>query len=137
MTPFEDLLGRTDTSVPPTASDHVVVVTSQDDPAELANCLFDWFGDDSTITGLRLVVDGADRGVLGRSTALSMATSFQRAGLGGGDYATMPGHSVGYVRLSLVCPVDGCAVTAKALSYDEDDPPLCPVHKVGLRRADT
>jgi hypothetical protein len=137
MTPLEDLLAHTDTSVPPAASDHVLALTSGDDVADVANCLFDWFGDDPTVTGLRLLVDGADRGVLSRATGLSLDISSLRAGLGSGGYATLPGHAVGYVRLRLVCPVDGCTVSGRALSYDEDDPPLCPVHGVGLRPADT
>jgi|tagenome__1003787_1003787.scaffolds.fasta_scaffold19736011_2 hypothetical protein len=133
MTEWDEVLGLADNAVPPTEADEVLVVTSAIEPDAVVGYLQDWFGDDEGRTGLRLLLDGTDRGVLHRTGAYDLVEVFDRGTLGAGGHATLPGHSVEYVLLSFHCPEPGCQVHATALSYDPDDPPRCAVHQVDLR----
>lgn len=133
MTDWDEVLVLADDAVPPTAADEVLVITSANEPDAVVDYLQGWFGDDEARSGLRLLFDGTDRGVLHRATAYDLVSISDRGTLGAGGHATLPGHSVEYVPLSLHCPEPGCQVHATALSYDPDDPPRCAVHQVDLR----
>jgi hypothetical protein len=131
MSNWDQILDTVDKAQPETGHE-MLVVSSADHPARVTALVQEWFGRDDSHTALRLVLDGKDRGILRRADAYKLAMSFDRGSLGGGDYASLPGYSVDYALLRLRCPTPGCDVTANAVSYDRDDPPLCSVHHVGL-----
>lgn len=108
--------------------EHLVSLSSSTRAEVVRAYVIDWFGADDDRDALRLVVDGADRGVLSRASAYMLAATDDRGGFGSGDYLSMPGTSTGYKTLVLVCPHAGCQVQGAALSYDEDHPPRCPIH---------
>jgi hypothetical protein len=133
MTDWEDLVGLADPSPPPGPTEEVLVASSADAVGQVAEYVQAWFGADDDRRSLRLVLDGSDRGVLYRSTVYSLAVPKTRGTFGQGDYAAVPGHAVDFHPLRLACPAEGCHVRAAVVSYDADDPPLCPLHHVQLR----
>ena len=139
MTGWDEVLGLADQSVPATDHDDVLLVAGAIDHTAVIRYVQDWFGGDNDRSALRLVVDGADRGVLRRSAAYAFAKPTNRGGgggLGAGDGASVPGRSVGYQALRLHCPQPGCHVRELAPSYDEDDPVRCSLHGVPMQLDD-
>jgi hypothetical protein len=133
MTEWDEVLDLADESVAASEEDEVLVVTSATETGAVIDYLQDWFGSDDDRSALRLLLDGADRGVLHRADAYALVSSSDRGALGAGDHGTLPGATVDYILLRLHCPEPGCQVHATALSYDPDDPPQCSVHHVGMR----
>jgi hypothetical protein len=133
MTGWDDMLGLADHSVPATDHDEVLLVASEIQDTVVIDYVKDWFGDDDGRSALRLVVDGADCGVLHRSDAYALVNTSDRGGLGAGDHGSVPGYSVAYELLSLRCPQPGCHVRKVDVSYDEDDPPRCSLHDVPMQ----
>ena len=116
---------------PAKAGEHLVSLSQSTRPEMVRAYVIDWFGADEDRDTLRLVVDGADRGILSRASAYALATTGDR-GYGSGDYWSVPGTSTGYKTLVLACPHPGCRVNGAALFYDEDHPPRCPIHNEPL-----
>jgi len=133
MTGWDDVLGLTDQSIPVTDHDELFVVASVTERTAVIDYVQDWFGGDDGRSALRLVVDGADCGVLHRSDAYALVSPSDRGGLGAGDHSTLPGYSVAYELLTLRCPQPGCRVRGVAVSYDADDPPACSLHHMPMR----
>lgn len=133
---WSDVLSIVNPEVPATTEDDVLVVTSATDTGAVVGYIQDWFGRADDRAALRLVMDGVDRGVITRASIYDLTLTSDRGGLGAGDYSTVPGHSVAYVPLLLVCPVPECHVRAAAVSYDPDEPPQCGVHGIALRLKD-
>ena len=98
-----------------------------EEDADLA-LLAAWFGRDRARKAARVVVRGADAGVIARTDLHDL---FAGRTLGWGDSvsAFLPGHATAWEPFELVCPVAGCpASPAFALRYDPNDPPACDVH---------
>jgi hypothetical protein len=95
--------------------------------------LLKYFGEDDARGGVTLVIEGERVGHLRRADALRLVADATRGGVspGYGSSAGMnlPGHGQ-YRLLRLRCPVPGCpAEDQLRMSYDEDDPPHCSIHR--------
>jgi hypothetical protein len=132
MTGWKQIRDLTDSSVPVAARDEVLVVPSSVDPTVVVGYLQDWFGQDDARHQMRIVVDDVDQGVLRRESLYELSASGDRGGLGSGDYSSLAGISTAYVPLHLVCSTLGCLVRIRAVSFDPDDPPSCPLHHTPL-----
>ena len=130
MNGWEDVLGLVDTTEAVTTTDEVLVAASSMDPGRLVADLTESFGSNDDLSVIRLIVDGDDRGVVGRLDAYQLAKSLGRGSFGGGDYATVPG-AADYTLFRLTCPTPGCRVHGRALEYPKP-PPTCGVHHVAL-----
>jgi hypothetical protein len=127
---WDEVLGLVDSAEPVTTNDEMLVVASATDPGHIIADLQDWFGGGEDRQTVRLVLDGDDRGVVRRADAYQLARSSDRGPLGGGDYATLPGVAK-YDMFQLSCPVPGCHVHGRAITYPKP-PPSCGVHHVAL-----
>jgi hypothetical protein len=121
-------------TIGPSSRDEVLIVPSAQEPTVVADYVQDWFDADRRRSALRLIVDGADRGVLGRGAAYELVESLNRGGIGAGDHASLAGYSVGFTPMTLCCPIGGCQVRAAVVSYDADEPPHCPLHQASTLR---
>jgi hypothetical protein len=77
---------------------------------------------------VRLLVRGERAGALDR-TAVYELVATQSMGFGDADAAILPGLSVAWSEVELVCPEPGCPESPLyAVSYDAARPPRCAVH---------
>jgi hypothetical protein len=129
MSDLDALLSHAKPS-PAKAGEHVVSLSHSTRPELVWAYVIDWFGDGEDRDTLRLVVDGADRGVLSRASAYELANTGDR--FGSGDYPSVPGTSTDYKTLVLACPHKGCQINGAVLFYDENNPPRCPIHNEPL-----
>jgi len=98
-----------------------------DDDAELPGVVA-WFGADRTRRAVRLLVRGEDAGALDRTEVYELVST-QSMGFGDADAAILPGRSVAWTEIELVCPEAGCPESPLyAVSYNAARPPRCAVH---------
>jgi hypothetical protein len=87
-----------------------------------------WFGADRARQAVRLLVRGEDAGALSRTDVYELVAT-QSMGYGDADAAILPGRSVAWTVIELVCPEPGCPESPSyAVSYDAARPPHCAVH---------
>jgi hypothetical protein len=97
-----------------------------DDEAELPGVVA-WFGADRARQAVRLLVHGEEAGALDRTEVYELVAT-QSMGFGDADAAILPGLSVAWTEIELVCPEPDCPESPLyAVSYDAARPPRCAI----------
>jgi hypothetical protein len=106
-----------------------VIVATDDEAPAAVSALIDYFGADRTRDAVRLVIGDEEVGYIERS-GLDRFVNVSNKAFGESAYAGLPGLSTGYVAISLRCPAANCpASPVIAMTFDEDFPPRCVVHR--------
>ena len=126
MTEFQDLVT---TSTADAATPTVLLLRENTDASAAIGALGIVFGSDDECAACELYVGSLDVGLVLRATVLDLLETSTKGFFGEGDGSFLEGAPLEGSVIEMACPVPGCPrAHVVVVTYDEDDPPRCPVH---------